>query len=78
MEESPALTKNQKIYDELMEDILNVNNSIWVKVQMKKKDDINYLEDIKNSGQKEKYINAFMTLVMKIYEIELEKYLLRI
>ena len=60
-----------------MEDILNVNNSIWVKVQMKKKDDINYLEEIKNSGQKEKYINAFMTLVMKIYEIELEKYLLK-
>ena len=31
-----------------MEDISSVNNSIWVNVQMKKKDDIDYLEKVKN------------------------------
>ena len=48
------LTKNQKVYDELMEDISSVNNSIWVNVQMKKKDDIDYLEKVKNRNEKEK------------------------
>ena len=77
MKINSKLTKNKKIHDELMQDILRVNNSIWVKVQMKKKDDINYLEEIKNSGQKEKYLNKFMELILKIYEVEIEKYLLK-
>ena len=77
MKVNSKLTKNKKIHDELMQDILRVNNSIWVKVQMKKKDDIIYLEEIKNSGQKEKYLNKFMDLILKIYEVEIEKYLLK-
>ena len=77
MKMDSKLTKNQKIYEELKEDISNMNNSIWVKVQMKKKDDINYLEKIKNNGEKDKYINKFMNLIFKIYEIELEKYLIK-
>ena len=71
------LTKNPKVYEELKEDIANVNNSIWVKVQTKKKEDIDYLENIKNNGEKEKYINKFMDLIIKIYQIELEKYLIK-
>ena len=69
------LTKNQKVYEELLEDISSVNNSIWVNVQTKKKEDVNYLEKIKNNGQKEKYVNQFMNMVIKIYQIEIEKYL---
>ena len=75
MKLNPKLLKNQKIYDELAEDISNVNNSIWVKVQTKKKEDINYLEKLRNNGEKEKYVNKFMELVLKIYQIEIEKYL---
>ena len=74
---NPKLTKNEKIYEELIEDISRVNNSIWVNVQNKKKEDINYLEKIRNNGRKEKYINSFMNLVFKIYQIELEKYLIK-
>ena len=70
------LTKNQKVYDELMEDISSVNNSIWVNVQMKKKDDIDYLEKVKNRNEKEKYLNQFMNIILKLYEAEIEKYLL--
>ena len=71
------LTKNEKIYEELKEDIARVNSSIWVKIQTKKNDDINYLEKIKNGGEKEKYVNKFMNLVLKIYQIEIEKYLIK-
>ena len=77
MKLNPKLLKNQKIYDELAEDISNVNNSIWVKVQTKKKEDINYLEKLRNNGEKEKYVNKFMNLVLKIYQIEIEKYLIK-
>ena len=76
MKINPKLLKNPKMFEELMEDISSVNNSIWVKVQTKKKEDINHLEKIKNNGEKEKYVNKFMNLALKIYQIEIEKYLI--
>ena len=74
---NPELRKNKTIYDDLMNDIGNVNNSIWVKIQTKKKENIQYLENIKTNGEKEKKINKFIEQSLKIIEIEIEKYLIK-
>ena len=60
-----------------MNDIANVNNSIWVKVQTKKNENIKYLENIKTNGEKEKKKNKFIEQALKIIEIEIEKYLIK-
>ena len=74
---NPKLKKNEKVFQELTENILDVKNSIWVKIQAKKNEDIEYLEEVRNKGEREKYINKFFNYALKIFEIELEKYLLK-
>ena len=73
----PELKKNKTVYDELMNDIGNVNNSIWIRIQTKKKENIKYLDDIKTNGEKEKKISKFIEHSLKIIEIEIEKYLIK-
>ena len=73
----PELKNNKIAKDDLMNDIANVNNSIWVKVQTKKLENIKYLENIKTNGEKEKRINKFIEQALKILEIEIEKYLIK-
>ena len=60
-----------------MDDIGNVNNSIWVKVQTKKIENIKYLENIKTNGEKEKKIHKFIDQAIKIFEVEIERYLIK-
>ena len=73
----PELKNNKGANEDLMNDIANVNNSIWVKVQTKKIENIKYLENIKTNGEKEKKIIKFIEQALKIIEIEIEKYLIK-
>ena len=74
----PDFKKRQKIIDELSEDIKDVAKSIWINIQGKKMKDIKYLEDLKNSGKKEKECDKFFDYISIIYELEVKKYLLSI
>ena len=71
----PNLKQNKIVYNELLDDISNVNNSIWVKIQTKKNENIKYLEKVKNSGEMENNILNFIQKILSIFEIEIEKYL---
>ena len=71
----PNLKSNEIIYNELLDDISNVNNSIWVKIQTKKNENINYLEKIKSNGEMENSILSFIQKILNVFEIEIEKYL---
>ena len=73
----PDLRKNQLVRDELETDIGNVNNSIWVRIQTKKNENIKYLENIKTNGEKEKKIHKFIEQSLRIIEIEIENYLIK-
>ena len=74
----PDFMKKQKIIDELSEDIKDVAKSIWISIQGKKLKDIKYLEDLKNSGKKEKECDKFFDYISIIFELEIKKYLLSI
>ena len=74
----PDFRRRQKILDELSEDIKDVAKSIWIYIQNKKIKDIKYLEDLKNSGKKEKECDKFFDYISIIFELEVEKYLLSI
>ena len=73
----PELKKNKIVYEDLMNDIGNVNNSIWVRVQTKKNENIKYLDNIKTNGEKEKKIYKFIDQALKIFEVEIERYLIK-
>ena len=73
----PELRKNKKVCDDLMNDITNVSNAIWVNIQTKKEENIKYLEKIKNSGEKEKKINKFIAHILKLFEQEISIYLIK-
>ena len=76
IENHPDFKDNQAMKDELLEDIKDVAKSIWISIQNKKMKDIKYLQDLKNSGKKEKECDKFFEYISSIFELEVEKYLL--
>ena len=72
----PEFKGNQNIMDELLEDIKDVSKSIWINIQNKKIKDIKYLQDLKNSGKKEKECDKFFEYISSLFELEVEKYLI--
>ena len=76
IENHPKFNDDKLIIDELSENIKDVSKSIWINIQNKKLKDIKYLEDLKNSGKKEKECDIFFEYISSIFELEVEKYLL--
>ena len=76
IENHPDFKENQAMKDELLEDIKDVAKSIWINIQNKKMKDIKYLQDLKNSGKKEKECDKFFEYISSIFGLEVEKYLI--
>ena len=72
------LKDNQIILDELLEDIKDVAKSLWISIQTKKIKDIKYLNDLKNSGKKERECDKFFEYISSLFDLEVEKYLITI
>ena len=76
IENHPDLKDNQIIINELLDNIKDVAKSIWINIQNKKTKDIKYLQDLKNSGKKEKECDKFFEYIYHLFELEIEKYLI--
>ena len=72
----PNLRKNDIVYSELINDITDVKNSLWVYIQTKKKENVKYLQDIKDENNMHKEDENFWLFMVNIIEIEINKYLL--
>ena len=72
----PNLLKNQKVIDELSNDIEDVAKSIWLNIQNKKNEDIKYLNDLKENNTLNGELEKFWDFALKIFEIEVKKYLI--
>ena len=75
VENHPEIKNNLTAYNELSGDIKDVMKSIWINIQKKKNNDVNYLQNLKKSGQKEKEINIFWEFILLIIDTEVQKYL---
>ena len=71
----PELKNNITVYNELSNDIQDVNKSIWLNVYNKKNDDVNYLLKIKKNEKKENEVDKFFQYILFLFEIETKKYL---
>ena len=71
----PDLRQNEIVYNELMNDITDVKNSIWVSMQTKKKENVKYLQDIKNENVMQQEADSFWQFLTNIIEIEINRYL---
>ena len=71
----PDLRQNEIVYNELMNDITDVKNSIWVSMQTKKKENVQYLQDIKNENVIQHEDESFWLFLTNIIEIEINRYL---
>ena len=71
----PLLLENQKVIDELHNDIEDVAKSIWLIIQNKKNEDIKYLTDLKENKILNSEVEKFWEFALKIVENEVKKYL---
>ena len=71
----PDLRQNEIVYNELMNDITDVKNSIWVSMQTKKKENVKFLQDIKNENVIQQEEDNFWLFLTNIIEIEINRYL---
>ena len=76
IENHPEFKDNQIIIDEFLGDIKDVAKSIWINIQNKKIKDIKYLQDLKNSGVKERECDKYFEYISSLFELEVEKYLI--
>ena len=72
----PSLRTNDIVFNELMDDITDVKNSLWVYIQTKKKENVQFLQDIKNENKLQKEDENFWLFLINIIEIEVNKYLI--
>ena len=75
LENYPEFKNNPTVYNELSENIKDVNKSIWVNIQNKKNNDVKYLQEIKNSEKRYNEINQFWEYIILLFESEVQKYL---
>ena len=75
LENYPEFKNNPTVYNELSENIKDVNKSIWVNIQNKKNNDVKYLKEIKNSEKRHHEINQFWEYIILLFESEVQKYL---
>ena len=72
---NPNLLENETIYNDLSSDIEDVGKSIWIKIQAKKNEDIEYLHNIKNDGKLENELQKIWEFIIYIFEKEVQRYL---
>ena len=72
----PDLLNNPKIFNELKEDIDDVGKSIWLKIQDKKNEDVQYLKNLKETKKVDYELQKFWEFVLTVIEAEVKKYLI--
>ena len=72
----PHLLNNEKVKDDLKNDIEDISKSIWLNIQNKKTEDIKYLNDLKNKKKLNEELEKFWEFALKIFEGEVKKYLI--
>ena len=70
------LLNNPKVYNELMEDIEDVGKSIWLNIQNKKNEDVQYLKNVKETGKLDNELQKFWEFSLIVIEAEVKKYLI--
>ena len=70
------LFNNPKVYNELLSDIEDVGKSVWLKIQNKKNEDVNYLKNIKDTSKLDSELQKFWEFILYIIEAEVKKYLI--
>ena len=69
------LFNNPKVYNELLSDIEDVGKSVWLKIQNKKNEDVNYLKNLKDTSKLESELQKFWEFILFVIEAEVKKYL---
>ena len=69
------LINNPKVYNELLENIEDIGKSIWLYIQSKKNEDIQYLKNMKENEKLENELKKFIEFSLLIIEAEVKKYL---
>ena len=62
------LLNNPKVYNELMEDIEDVGKSIWLNIQNKKNEDVQYLKNVKETGKLDNELQKFWEFSLIVIE----------
>ena len=71
----PDLLNNPKVYNVLKEDIDDVGKSIWLKIQDKKNEDVQYLKNLKETKKVDYELQKFWEFILTVIEAEVKKYL---
>ena len=71
-----SIMKNDIVIKELSDDISQVKNSLWANIQYKKKEEVDFLKQIKEENNIKEQIENMWLFIENVFDIEIRKFLL--